>query len=120
MDALRARMATVCDKAVVEHCLGLSKISGLGPLGDNVVFITFDTESWTRDHDKLTEIGIATSESKHMAAQTDPGLHGEKLLEQVTFYHGRIAQNAHLINKSTASATQRRKCIPSTPKRSPY
>jgi hypothetical protein len=85
-------------KSVLEHCLGLSKLEEVPPLASSMILICFDTESWTRDHTKLTEIGLATFDSRDMCAQDSPGPHGENLLKQVYFYHARIEENAHLVN----------------------
>jgi hypothetical protein len=82
----------------MEHCLGLSKLEGVPTLADNMIVICFDTESWTHNHKKLTELGIATFDSRDTWALKDPGNYGEKVLKQVYFYHARIEENSHLLN----------------------
>ncbi|KAH3913924.1 hypothetical protein HBI56_056010 [Parastagonospora nodorum] len=67
-------------------------------LADNMIVVCFGTESWVRDHDKLTEIGIATFDLRDMRTFKSPGMHGDSLLKQVYFYHARIEENAHVIN----------------------
>ncbi|KAH5308565.1 hypothetical protein HBI55_060650 [Parastagonospora nodorum] len=67
-------------------------------LADNMIVVCFGTESWVRDHDKLTEIGIATFDLRDMRIFKSPGMHGDSLLKQVYFYHARIEENAHVIN----------------------
>ena len=95
---LKVALSVQSDKTVLEHCLGLSKLRGVSPLADCMIVVCFDTESWTYDHDKLTEIGVATFDSRDMYAVKEPGSYGGKLLEQVYFYHARIQENAHLLN----------------------
>jgi hypothetical protein len=104
MAELQDSLLSKSNRAIVEHCLGLSKIADLGPLADKILVVCLDTESWTGDNHKMTEIGIATFDMRDMRAQIDtsgqyaPGTHGEYLLKQVYFYHARIAENAHLVN----------------------
>jgi hypothetical protein len=56
------------NKAIVEHCLGLSKIDNLGPLADNFNVVCLDPESWIRDNNKLTEMGIAKLDMRNIRA----------------------------------------------------
>ena len=98
LQQLKTELSYKSGKAVLEHCLGLSKLKDVSPLADSMIVVCFDLESWARDHSKLTEIGISTFDSRDMRALEDPGMHGEELLKQVYFYHARIEENAHLIN----------------------
>jgi hypothetical protein len=98
LQQLKAVLDSQSSKSVLDHCLGLSKMEGVSQLADAMILVCFDTESWTRDHSKLTEIGIATFDSRDMGALEAPGMHGENLLKQVYFYHARIEENAHLLN----------------------
>jgi hypothetical protein len=95
---LKEALYSKSSKAILEHCLGSSKLSDVPTSADNMVVVCFDTESWVRDHGRLTEIGIATFDSRDMRAVPKPGMHGEELLKQIYFYHARIQENAHLIN----------------------
>ena len=64
-----------------------------------MVINTVDCESYERDHDKLTEFGLACFETKDMrATSSNIGPYAENLFKQVYFYHYRVAPNAHLIN----------------------
>ncbi|KAJ4371715.1 hypothetical protein N0V86_008268 [Didymella sp. IMI 355093] len=76
--------------------------------------VAFDTEDYERNHDHLAEVGLCTWEPKTMRSITgidchgqparqmgytkDVGPHGEKLLENMFFYHARVQENMHLIN----------------------
>ncbi|KAF2117339.1 hypothetical protein BDV96DRAFT_490450, partial [Lophiotrema nucula] len=54
-----------------------------------------------RNHDYLTEIGLAAFDSRdmqHFAA--NPGPHAEKMLKQIYFYHFRILPNTHMVNRT--------------------
>ncbi|CAO2647484.1 Nn.00g084060.m01.CDS01 [Neocucurbitaria sp. VM-36] len=98
LQQLKVALSVQFDKAVLEHCLGLSKLPGILPLANCMIAVCFDTESWVYDHDKLTEIGVATFDSRDMYAVKEPGKYGGKLLEQVYFYHARIKEYSHLLN----------------------
>ena len=63
-----------------------------------MIVVCFYTESWTYNHNKLTEIGISTFDSRDMRALMRSGSYGENLLKQIYFYHARIQENAHLLN----------------------
>lgn len=95
---LREALRSKPSKAILEHCLGISKLSDVRKSADNMIVVCFDTESWVRDQKRLTEIGIATFDSRDMRAVRKPGMHGEELLKQIYFYHARIQEHAHLIN----------------------
>jgi hypothetical protein len=98
MQRLKAELDRKPYKAVLEHCLGLKKLDGISSLADNMIVVCFDTESWTHDHNKLTELGVATFDSRDTRALKKPGAYGEEFLKQVYFYHARIEENAHLLN----------------------
>jgi hypothetical protein len=98
MQQLKAELDRKPSKAVLEHCLGLKKLDDISALADNMIVVCFDTESWTHDHNKLTELGVATFDNRDTRALEKPGAYGEELLKQVYFYHARIEENAHLLN----------------------
>jgi hypothetical protein len=56
MAQLKAALYSKTSQAVLEHCLILSRLDGVSELADNMIVVCFDTESWTQDHKKLTEI----------------------------------------------------------------
>jgi hypothetical protein len=98
MQQLKAELDRKAPKAVLEDCLGLKKLDGVSELADNMIVVCFDTESWIHNHNKLTELGVATFDSRDTRALKKPGAYGEGLLKQVYFYHARIEENAHLLN----------------------
>lgn len=98
LEELQKALARRLDKDVFAHSLGIGKMEYVPKLAENMIVVCFDTESWVRDHDKLTEIGIATFDSLDMRTFESPGMYSENLLKQVYFYHARIEENAHLIN----------------------
>lgn len=73
-------------------------MEGISELAGSMIVVYFDAESWTQDHSKLTEIGVATFDSRNMKTLKGPCMHGGNLLKQVYFYHARIEENAHLVN----------------------
>ena len=85
-------------KQVFEHCLGLSKLSGVSSAADDLIVVCFDTENWTHNSNAITEVGISTFDSRDTRAVKEVGSYGANLLDKVYFYHARIVENAHLIN----------------------
>jgi hypothetical protein len=97
-EELKTTLLRKSSKSMMEHCLGLKKLDGVSELAEDMILVCFDTESWTRDHMKLTELGVATFDSRDVRALTDPGNYGEEILKQIYFYHARIEENTHLLN----------------------
>ncbi|KAG9193755.1 hypothetical protein G6011_03790 [Alternaria panax] len=95
---LASALAMKTGRQVLSHCLGLSTLEGVPSAVDNMIVVAFDTENWVGDHDRLTELGVSTFDSRDMRALNGADMHGENLLNQVYFYHARILENAHLLN----------------------
>jgi hypothetical protein len=100
IQGLKTALASKTSRAVFEHCLGLSTLQDVPALADNMIVVCLDLENWVRDQSRLTELGIATFDSRDMRALSAPSMHGEDLLKQVNFYHARIQENTHLVNKT--------------------
>ena len=69
-----------------------------------MIVVCFYTESWTYNHNKLTEIGISTFDSRDMRALMRSGSYGENLLKQIYFYHARIQETRISLTSSIALA----------------
>lgn len=63
----------------------------------SVVFICADVESYERAHHKITEIGIATLDTRELA-NVAPGKDGEAWRKIIKARHFRINEHRHLIN----------------------
>ncbi|KAF3045387.1 hypothetical protein E8E11_005590 [Didymella keratinophila] len=63
----------------------------------DVVFISVDVESYERAHHKITEVGIATLDTRELAGIA-PGTDGEKWRSLIRTRHFRIKDYAHLVN----------------------
>ncbi|KAF2025094.1 hypothetical protein EK21DRAFT_117160 [Setomelanomma holmii] len=83
LEQLRATLLAASEKTVFSHCLGLGELEGIPEVADFMLAVCIDTESWTHDHIKSTEIGVAMFDSQDMRALHSPGPHGEYLLEQI-------------------------------------
>lgn len=81
----------------MRYCLGLEDFPDAPPLTDRIMVVCFDTEGWTADSAKITEIGFNTFDTRDTRA-VKPGPHGENFLKHVYFYHIRVQPNAHLLN----------------------
>jgi hypothetical protein len=62
-----------------------------------VVFICFDVESYERSHSQITEIGIATLDTRDLI-NLPPGEDGENWRSKIRARHFRINENLHLRN----------------------
>ncbi len=118
MRKLREFYATQTGQLVLQSALGLHDFTELddsnAPLIEHTIVIGIDTESWTKNTDEMTEIGLAVFERKDMmevqakkrereednsATKKEYehlGDFGEELLKQITFHHLRIVETAHL------------------------
>ena len=64
----------------------------------SVVFICVDVESYERDHNLITEIGIATLDTKDLI-DVSPGEGGIEWMNKIRARHLRIKERTHLVNK---------------------
>lgn len=63
----------------------------------SVVFVCVDIESYERAHHKITEIGVATLDTRELMS-IPPGPDGENWRRLIRARHFRIKENAHLVN----------------------
>ncbi len=63
-----------------------------------MLFITVDIEAYERDHGKVTEIGIATLDSRDLSGIA-PGTDGRNWTSKIRARHFRIEEHSHLSNK---------------------
>jgi hypothetical protein len=64
---------------------------------DSVIFISIDVESFERDHNLITEIGIATLDTADLAT-VSPGKGGTNWMSLIRARHFRIKEYEHLKN----------------------
>ena len=93
------RQAQITDAMVLRHCLGLECLPDAPPSADNMIVISFNTESWVWDSDKLTEIGFCIFDSRDLRQVKDVGPYSQNLLKGMYWYHVRIQPNCHLVNR---------------------
>lgn len=67
------------------------------PFEQSVVFVCVDVESYERVHHKITEIGVATLDTKDLV-DTAPGPDGEAWRKLIKARHFRIKEHRHLVN----------------------
>ena len=65
---------------------------------DSVIFICVDVESFERDHNLITEIGIATLDTADLAT-ISPGKGGINWMSAIRARHFRIKEYEHLKNQ---------------------
>jgi hypothetical protein len=68
----------------------------------SVVFVCVDVESYERAHHKITEIGIATLDTRDLVGIA-PGEDGVEWRKKIKARHFRIKENRHLVNSHFVS-----------------
>ncbi|KAF1970212.1 hypothetical protein BU23DRAFT_474851 [Bimuria novae-zelandiae CBS 107.79] len=68
----------------------------------SVVFVCVDVEAYEKDHTKITEVGIATLDTRDLVELT-PGKDGENWRSLIRARHFRISDYAHLVNSEYVS-----------------
>ncbi|KAI4645459.1 uncharacterized protein J4E78_009369 [Alternaria triticimaculans] len=63
----------------------------------SVVFVCVDVESYERAHHKITEVGVATLDTRELVG-VPPGKDGEAWREKIHARHFRIKEHRHLVN----------------------
>ncbi|KAL5453636.1 hypothetical protein PMIN06_005398 [Paraphaeosphaeria minitans] len=67
------------------------------PYDRSVVFICVDVEAYERDHSKITEVGIATLDTRELM-HVSPRKDGEAWRSLIKARHFRVNEYAHLVN----------------------
>ncbi|KAI4671084.1 uncharacterized protein J4E88_009482 [Alternaria novae-zelandiae] len=67
------------------------------PFDQSVVFVCVDVESYERAHHKITEVGVATLDTRELVG-VPPGVDGEAWREKIRARHFRIKEHRHLVN----------------------
>ena len=65
---------------------------------DSVIFISVDVEAYERDHNRITEIGIATLDTVDIGTMS-PGKRGINWMKAIRARHFRIREHGHLKNQ---------------------
>ncbi|KAF2268931.1 hypothetical protein CC78DRAFT_575474 [Lojkania enalia] len=67
------------------------------PFDMSVVFVSVDVESYERAHSKITEVGVATLDTRDLV-DIAPGEDGKNWMSKIRARHFRIRQHMHLHN----------------------
>jgi hypothetical protein len=67
------------------------------PFDESVVFVCVDVESYERAHHKITEVGVATLDTRDLSGVA-PGVDGEEWRKKIKARHFRIKEHRHLRN----------------------
>lgn len=90
------------DISLLRQYLGLEKKKDSAP-GSNVavdpVFIAIDLEAYERDQSKITEVGLAMLDSRHLAACPPESSHVSSWLKKIRSRHFIIKQYKNLLNR---------------------
>ncbi|KZF24156.1 hypothetical protein L228DRAFT_90810 [Xylona heveae TC161] len=68
------------------------------PFDKSVVFVCVDVEAFERNHNIVTEIGVATLDTNDLIG-TCPGESGRNWISKIRSRHFRVSDNSHLQNK---------------------
>lgn len=84
---------------ILRYGLGMD-ISGAPPLAAHTIVVTMDCEKHEKSPRVLTEHGLHIFSWEEMVPVLEnSGIHGENILRNVYYYHIRIHENAHHINR---------------------
>ncbi|KAJ4289697.1 hypothetical protein N0V90_011026 [Kalmusia sp. IMI 367209] len=72
------------------------------PFDRSVVFVCVDVEAWERDHHKITEVGVATLDTRDLV-DFAPLTDGQDWRSKIRARHFRITEHAHLVNSDFVS-----------------
>jgi len=72
------------------------------PFDQDIVFVCVDVEAYEKDHNKVTEIGISTVDTRDLKT-TPPGEGGAEWMKKLRARHFRIAEHGHLNNTEFVS-----------------
>ena len=67
------------------------------PFESEVVFVCVDVESYERNHNQITEVGVATLDTRDIAS-VPPGENGIDWVPKIRTRHFRIKEHKHLVN----------------------
>lgn len=101
-DVLKNAFKGFTEVEVLREALGLrsepsARIPAIGrPLVPHIKVVCIDTESWTDNTDHMTELGLVQTTYTQVKQAGEPSEHGFRVLQQLTFMHFRIVENAHL------------------------
>jgi len=90
---------SMSNSAILEYALGLEKL-GAPELAKSTIVIIMDCEKFEYEPRCLTEYGLHTFTREEMAAVlTNPGAYGENMLHAIYYYHIRLLETAHYVNR---------------------
>jgi len=100
MEEVRGFFRGMSNTAILRYGLGFD-LPDAPALAKDTVVIVMDCEKFEHEPRCLTEFGLHTFTRKEMAtALSNPGPHGENLLRQVWYYHIRLLETAHYVNRT--------------------
>lgn len=85
------------DPPAVNHLLPVEH-----PFNKSVLFVCVDVESYEKDHSKITEVGVATLDTRHLIGVA-PGVDGKHWRTKINARHFRIREYQHLTNSQFVS-----------------
>jgi hypothetical protein len=104
MDKVRQFFGPMTDSAILEYGLSTNK-PGAPDLAKHTIVVVVNAEEFAHEPRCLTEYGLQTFTRRDMQSSiTRPGAYGEKLLRNMWYYHVRLLDNAHYVNRTFAAA----------------
>lgn len=82
------------DLGIVQQMLGLRPQDGLDGKLKDAVFVCIDCEAYEKAHDRITEIGVAVFDTRHMSRSSD-----DIWMSKLEYAHYRPVENGHLLNR---------------------
>jgi hypothetical protein len=102
MEQVRQFFSGMNHSAILKYALGVDHPNA-PELAKETIVITMDCEKFEHEPRCLTEFGLNTFARKDMAARLNSpsiGPHGETLMKEIYFYHMRLLDKAHYVNRT--------------------
>ncbi|KAK8217606.1 hypothetical protein M8818_001365 [Zalaria obscura] len=95
-------------KILDPHCLSFDPSRPAPhPFNHDVVFVCIDIEAFEFDANKITEIGIATLDTRELVGISS-GPRAERWIDKITYRHLRVQEHLHLVNERFVKACPER------------
>lgn len=101
LDEVKTYCACTDSIALLRHVLGLERLEGAPELLDHAIINVMDTETYSQDSTKLTEIGLVALSVRTLKDINAVSIYAraEAILKKARYYHYRLIPNAHLVNR---------------------
>lgn len=100
MEEVRQFFRRMSDTAILQYRLGF-EMPGAPELAKKTIVVVMDCEKFEHEPRCLTEFGLHSFTREEMLPVLgNPGIHGENMLQNIYYYHIRLLEAAHYVNRT--------------------